>query len=253
MKDNLNEKGIHDGHRKRMRDKLVAHGARIFDTYELLEMLLYHTIPYRDTNPIAKRLLIAFGSLEGVFTATREELLSVNGIGERTADLILTVGDMLFAGELSDAESTVPVFDDYSKAGRYLVDYFKSYPDLTVSAMMLDGEMRLLGRVDITNTDLTSARIRSKAFIDEALLCGATLVIFAHTRKYTALYPMHSDIETVRMIAGDLAAIGVQTVEHYVISETDFFGVTKNLSIRLASDPPALSRFIESREEAFRR
>ena len=52
---------MHVGHRGRMRDKLMTHGARIFDTYELLEMLLYYTIPYKDTNPIAKRLLSEFG------------------------------------------------------------------------------------------------------------------------------------------------------------------------------------------------
>ena len=46
---------IHLGHRQRMKDKLSNHGARIFDTYELLEMLLYNVIPYKDTNPIAKR------------------------------------------------------------------------------------------------------------------------------------------------------------------------------------------------------
>ena len=32
-------------------------------------MLLYYSVPYRDTNPIAKRLLHAFGGLEGVLTA----------------------------------------------------------------------------------------------------------------------------------------------------------------------------------------
>ena len=69
---------IHSGHRGRMREKLLLHGARIFDTYELLEMLLYHSIPYKDTNPVAKRLLHRFGGLDGVFTASHEELCEVN-------------------------------------------------------------------------------------------------------------------------------------------------------------------------------
>ena len=59
----IEDKDIHKGHRARMRSKLESYGPRIFDTYELLEMLLYYVIPYRDTNPIAKRLLAAFGSL----------------------------------------------------------------------------------------------------------------------------------------------------------------------------------------------
>ena len=88
----LPDEKMHSGHRSRMREKFLTHGARIFDTYELLEMLLYYTIPYKDTNPIAKRLLMEFGSLEGVLTASPEELARVSGIGERAAELLATVG-----------------------------------------------------------------------------------------------------------------------------------------------------------------
>ena len=42
---------VHSGHRQRMRDKFIRHGADVFDTHELLEMLLYYVIPYKDTNP----------------------------------------------------------------------------------------------------------------------------------------------------------------------------------------------------------
>ena len=61
MENYIDDSRIHEGHRQRMRSKLLTHGQRIFDTYELLEMLLYHVIPYKDTNPISKRLLAAFG------------------------------------------------------------------------------------------------------------------------------------------------------------------------------------------------
>ena len=66
----LPDEKLHVGHRARMRRKFLSYGSRIFDTYELLEMLLYHAIPYKDTNPVAKRLLMEFGSLEGVLTAS---------------------------------------------------------------------------------------------------------------------------------------------------------------------------------------
>ena len=47
-------KNIHKGHRQRMREKLVRAGDVAFNTYELLEMLLYYVIPYKDTNPISQ-------------------------------------------------------------------------------------------------------------------------------------------------------------------------------------------------------
>jgi DNA repair protein RadC len=53
-----------------MRRKFFDYGDEIFDTYELLEMLLYTVIPVTDTNPLAKRLLAVFGGLDGVLSAT---------------------------------------------------------------------------------------------------------------------------------------------------------------------------------------
>ena len=85
---------VHQGHRQRMRAKLYTHGDRIFDTYELLEMLLYYVIPYKDTNPISKRLLERFGSLDGVLSARKNELAEIDGIGERAAGLISAVGEL---------------------------------------------------------------------------------------------------------------------------------------------------------------
>lgn len=41
MEKYIDDSRIHEGHRGRMRAKLLSHGQRIFDTYELLEMLLY--------------------------------------------------------------------------------------------------------------------------------------------------------------------------------------------------------------------
>lgn len=252
MISNTDDKGIHDGHRSRMREKLLTHGQRIFDTYELLEMLLYHVIPYRDTNPVAKRLLSAFGSLDGVLSADREELLTVNGIGERAADLIITVGRMLYEGEISTLTHRDAVFDNYDRTGAHLVDYFNSHDGLTVSAMLLDGAMRLVGRVNFFDVDFGSAAIRSKRFIDEALRSGAMVVILAHRRPHSALFPLQADRATSHLLATDLSAVGIRIVEHYVLSETEYVGITEKYSLRLANDMPELLRFLNSREEARR-
>lgn len=248
---NLNEdKDIHDGHRARMREKLARHGSRIFDTYELLEMLLYHVIPYKDTNPVAKRLLMTFGSLDGVFSATKDELVQVSGVGERAAELILTVGDMLYEGELARDNRAEYVFDNYCNTGTTLVGYFEENEGLTVTALMLDGTMRLLTKVDIYNTAFGSAGIKVKPFIDAAIRSGATAVIIATKHEHGALYPTESDHATLMMIASSLGAVGVRVAEHYIVSGTSFVGVAERMIIRLESDSPAFTRFLDSRREA---
>ena len=77
---------LHDGHRARMRAKLSNHGERVFETYELFEMLLYTPIRYRDTNPVAKRLFKKYKTLDRIFRATEDELMSLPW-GARTMTL----------------------------------------------------------------------------------------------------------------------------------------------------------------------
>ena len=151
----LDDDHIHDGHRARMRAKLIAHGPRIFDTYELLEMLLYYVVPQRDTNPIAKRLLHRFGSLDGVLRAERDDLLTVSGVGEYVADFIISVGRASDLTAASDRRAPL-IFDDYNKAGKYLVEYFAENPDTNIVILLLDNTMRMLGTENIPGTNFGS-------------------------------------------------------------------------------------------------
>ena len=66
--------GIHDGHRDRMREKLLKNGEESLCDHELIEMLLYHSVPRKDTNPIAHELIEKFGSVSGILNADAEEL-----------------------------------------------------------------------------------------------------------------------------------------------------------------------------------
>lgn len=85
------EKSIHSGHRQRMRERFSARGFLGYQPHEVLEQFLFDVIPRGDTNETAHLLLQKFGSLDGVFTAPREELLTVKGIGEKSADYILSL------------------------------------------------------------------------------------------------------------------------------------------------------------------
>ena len=73
-------KGAHYlGHRQRLREKLLSEPKALAD-YELLELLLGQVLPRRDTKPLAKELLAAFGSLRGVLTAQPEALAAIKGL-----------------------------------------------------------------------------------------------------------------------------------------------------------------------------
>ena len=240
----LEGKDIHKGHRERMRSKLERYGPRIFDTYELLEMLLYYVIPYKDTNPIAKRLLAAFGSLDGVLNAPVSELTKVDGIGERCAEFISLAGRAFVEDAAMEHRRPIRIFNNYHDTGRYLVSYFEENGG-SVCVMMLDNGMRLIDICDIPVSDFGSAALKPKHFVDAVISSGAAVIIVAH-KRHSLLCFSDSAIATDKMIRNELAALGVVVAEHYVISGKEYLGFRPSMQLNLLENTEELAKFYES-------
>ena len=242
----IEDKDIHKGHRARMKSKLQNHGARIFDTYELLEMLLYYAVPYKDTNPIAKRLLARFGSLEGVLDAEREELMSVDGIGEYCADFIRLARRVKLENDALEFTSPIIVFDNYRVAGEYVCLHFAT-TDSKICILLLDNGMRLIGVKDIPGDSFSSGGVKAKHFIDATLNSRATIVIIAHHNVHGPLFPTESDMATDKLIRTELSALGVVVAEHYVVCGKRYMGIKADLSLNVSASSPELEKFRESK------
>src|SRR5687767_12853634 len=63
-----------DGHRARLRHRLLDGGGEALLDHELVEYLLTLAIPRRDTKPLAKQLISQFGGLGALLEAPAEVL-----------------------------------------------------------------------------------------------------------------------------------------------------------------------------------
>src|SRR6478736_10293927 len=73
------------GHRQRLRNRFTRAGAAALEDYELLELVLFRSIPQRDVKGLAKEMIARFGSLAEVLGAPMARLMEIDGIGESTA------------------------------------------------------------------------------------------------------------------------------------------------------------------------
>lgn len=239
---------LHIGHRERMRNKLFLHSARVFDTYEILEMILYYAIPGRDTNPISKSLLKRFGTIGGVLSADISELMEVPGVGRRTAELISLLGgysELLLCGE--DEEQTT--LCDYREAGKFLVEYFEGLEgqDVPRTVMVsLDNRMRVISVDVMYELDFSSAGVRDRSFVELAMRKRAAAVILAHSHPFGAPIPHEGDRATNLYIASSLASCGIILAEHFIISGKRFVGFMTHLPTAFAQ-VPEVNSFIRSK------
>ena len=93
-----------EGHRTRMRARLLDAGPSALADHEMVEMLLFLALPRRDTKPIARELLAKFGGFGRVISASVAELRSIEGLGDAgiaALKLAQAASVRLLRGELS--------------------------------------------------------------------------------------------------------------------------------------------------------
>lgn len=113
----------HDGHRQRIRDKILSGGPEAMKPHEIVEFLLYYCVPRQNTNPMAHALLARFGSLEQLFRADEAEMMQVEGITASCAQWLRAVGDCVQA--YIDTEERHVILTNRREAREYMIDFFE--------------------------------------------------------------------------------------------------------------------------------
>ena len=114
---------LHKKHRQRKREQFYLHGGDPFADHELLELLLFYSIPRKDVNELAHTLLEEFGSLEAVFAAPLEALEQIDNVGPNTAILIKLVPHLVRRAQISSTKSET-VLDTVERIDEFLFKLF---------------------------------------------------------------------------------------------------------------------------------
>jgi len=169
---------VHNGHRKRLRDRALQSELRYMASHEILEFLLTYTIPLRDVNELAHHLVNRFGSLGNVLRASSEELAQTPGVGKATAEFLHLTGQAVH--ELARLpENPGTAYFSVMELARLLSRY--EYPS-GYHAVYLDSQKRLIrimplhaesGCVQAHLTAIFRTAIRLSAYHVVLFRCGA--------------------------------------------------------------------------------
>lgn len=212
---------IHEGHRKRMKERFMKSGLDDFAPHNVLEFLLFYSIPRGDTNPIAHRLIDAFGSLSGVFDATPEELMKVNGVGESTAILISMIPQMA-RKYLEDKADAVNVVGGCGDIGAYLLPKFVGRTNEALMMVSIDNKNKVISCSVVAEGTVDSAKVSRRKVMEEAMKVKATRVILAHNHPRGVAVPSAEDVAMTREIGRLFAQVGIELVDHIIIADDDY-------------------------------
>ena len=204
------------GHRDRLRDRFTEVGGDALPDYELLELVLFRSIPRRDVKPIAKELLKRFGSFAEVLAAPPARLLEVEGIGES----VVTDLKIVEASARRLAKGAVakrPVLSSWSA----VIDYCRT------SMTFADVEQFRLLFLDKRNA-LIADEVQQSGTIDHtpvyprevekrALELSATALILVHNHPSGDPTPSQTDIHMTKAIVQIATPLGISVHDHIIV------------------------------------
>ncbi|MCM1440639.1 MAG: DNA repair protein RadC [Roseburia sp.] len=214
------KKAIHAGHRQRMREEFLARGLEGWPDHRALELLLFHSIPQGDVNPLAHTLIDRFGSLAGVLHATYEQLLSVKGVGPVTAALIALVPAMggRYLQERTDLNG---IYQTSWQFRELLEPEFFGARNERVYMACLDAKYKLIATFKLGEGIADAASITTRKVMETALACNASIVVLAHNHVSGLALPSAEDVSTTLHLRRSLKQVGILLHDHLIFVEGD--------------------------------
>jgi len=219
--------GVHDGHRERLKKKLLEQGLDVFDDHNVLELLLFYSMPRIDTNPLAHELLNTFGSLEAVFEAPAEELSKVSGIGENTVTLLKLIPEVS-RRYIIDKNKFDNILDSTKKAGEYLAARYMYERDEVVYVVCLDSKCKVICCKELFRGVANTAEVSIRKIAELALAKNASSVIISHNHTSGIALPSIEDEITTKRIKAALTSMGITLADHIVVADDDFISMAES-------------------------
>jgi len=206
-----------EGHRARLRKRLIEGGSEALLDHELIEYLLALAIPRRDTKPLAKRLIDQFGGFGAVLAADGEALARVGGLSEGAVAAIKIAQASalrLLRHEVIDR----PVLGSWQTLLDYLQADMGHLSAERVRVLHLNTKNHLI-RDDLVSEGSTSeAAIYVREVVRRAIDLGSAALIVVHNHPSGDPTPSRQDIAITRDLIAAAKPLGIAVHDHVIIA-----------------------------------
>ncbi|CAH2600364.1 JAB domain-containing protein [Rhodovastum atsumiense] len=214
------------GHRNRMREKVLIRGTDALADYELLEMLLFLAFARGDTKPLAKRMINAFGSYAGVLSASPEALLATPGVNDHAATAIAVVrasAERLARAGVAD----LPVLNNWDRLMAYLNVTMAHAPVEQLRVLFLDTRNRLIADEVQARGTVNHTPVYPREVVRRALELHATALILVHNHPSGDPTPSQDDIAMTQEVRVAAGAMSIVLHDHVIIGKGSWCSLKK--------------------------
>lgn len=227
---------IHSGHRQRLKNSMLESDFNGLSDINMLEALLFYSIPRGDTNPKAHYLIDTFGSVNGVFEAHYDDLKKVEGIGDNSAFLIKLVNRIAKRVHKMDDKKAVFIRDS-NDAANCLRPYFIGERDEIMIAMYLDNMGRLISTEVLGTGVANKVNFDKRKLIEGISRTNAVTIILAHNHPHGAPNPSKEDLDLTQNVRNYIRELGVALYDHLINAGDEWRGIRELKDANLYLSP----------------
>jgi DNA repair protein RadC len=202
---------------QRPRERLISEGAAALSDPELLALFLRVGVKGRSAVELGRDLLLRFGSIQGLFSASLSQFSAVHGMGPAKFAQLQAVMELaqramteqLQAGELLSSPDTVRQYLRCTLARQAHESFF---------ILFLDVKNRLLASEEMFRGTLTHTSVYPREVVKAALAHNAAGVLLAHNHPSGNAEPSEADLLLTRALVQALALVDVRVLDHFVVA-----------------------------------
>jgi DNA repair protein RadC len=211
-----------EGHRKRLREKLIKSGITSFHDYEIVELLLTLGTPRKDCKQQAKAAIKKFKTLRGVLEAPLEELQEIKGIGPHNVFGIKFVQEV--AREfLKEKILRKPICKSSKEVFDYLYHSMRDLRKEVFKVIFLDGKNHIIDIDDLFEGTLNISSVYPREIIKSAIKHNAASLIFVHNHPSGSPEPSQNDKEITKELVAASNTMQIKVLDHIIIGDNRYF------------------------------
>ncbi|MBQ7579546.1 MAG: RadC family protein [Clostridia bacterium] len=216
-----NDNNIHANHRSRLKSKFLTYGINAIAEHEIMELLLFFAIKRKDVNPLAHSLVAKFGSVSGVLNASKEDLMKVGGIGEKTASFISSCGKSI--EEYLQNKSLTKKLTSTEIAKSFASKTIKVNSLEEIYIICLDGLFGIVSTTLLASGDETKIKLDINKLTDFVLKAKVPKIILVHTHPSGKPLPSEKDIVFTHSLVTSCLFNDIDIVDHIIVAPSSSY------------------------------
>lgn len=201
-----------------MRTAYLNNGADHMEDHQLLELYLSLVIPRHDVKELSYRLMNTFGSLEGVYNASPQDLQQVDGVGENTAVLLSLFRTICGRVEYNKTKN-IQFLDSADAAMDYCQKLLSGFSDERIAVITLTSKLKVINAHIMATGGVSFAGVAPKDIMSTLIMDNPSQVLIAHNHPCGEPSLSGADINFTVNVLGIVRPMSIALIDHIVVGD----------------------------------